>query len=72
MRKGYRILIVAVVAIGTNLGLHAAFGWCGHGHWRSHHGHYYHHHGCNENQGGCANPWGYGNDQGVKDSIRTK
>ena len=66
MRRGIRFLIVAVVAIATNLGLHAAFGWCGKGYWNNCGNGYYQ--GCGPNQGywnngsgssnGCANPWG--------------
>lgn len=62
MRRGIRIFIVAIVALGTNFGLHAAFGWCRPNHWRGHHDHYRHHNGC-DNHGnyngneGCANPW---------------
>lgn len=53
MKRGYKIAIVALVAIATNFGLHAAFGWGGHHqHWRNHHG------GCGPNGGGCG-PHGY-------------
>lgn len=64
MKRGYKIAIVALVAIATNFGLHAAFGWGGHHpHWRNHqggcgpHGYYQHQNGCS-NQTNVADPYG--------------
>jgi len=64
MRRGIKILIVAIVALGTNFGLHAAFGWCRPSHWRGHHDHYRNHNDCNRDgnfkgNNGCVNPWNY-------------
>jgi hypothetical protein len=85
MKRGFRVLIVALVAIGTSAGLHAAFGWCGHGQWRNHH-HGNRHQGCGPSyqdghdhdysgdRGGCANPWNCGPKDGnvstPKDSLQ--
>ena len=82
MRRGYRALIVALVAIGTNFGLHAAFGCWGPGYWRNHghcgpgdfkNGYYNHHNGCNGNYNGCADPWNCApknnSVDGVKDTL---
>jgi hypothetical protein len=78
MKRGYRILIVALVAIGTNIG--AAFGWCGGNHWRNHrhcapgeHKNGYHQHGCGNHYNGCADPWNAAPNNhpvdGVKDTV---
>ncbi len=69
MKRGIKILIVVVVALATNFGLHAAFGWGGHNrnchHQNYHHG--YHHHGYDKNHHGCANPWNtYGEQETTK------
>lgn len=82
MRRGLRVLIVAVVAIGTNIGLHAAFGWCGNSYWGKHkdqngdcdhyRGHWNGYGGCGWNHG-CADPWNTkpnnGTVDGVKDTV---
>jgi hypothetical protein len=82
MRRGYRVLIVAIVAIGTNIGLHSAFGWCGNNHWRNHpgnengcgnyRGHWNGHGGCGETNG-AADPWNCApknnSVDGVKDTV---
>lgn len=44
MKRGVKFIIIAVVAIATNVGLHAAFGW--------------HHHGPHTHCGGMYSPHG--------------
>ena len=76
MRRGIKVLIVAVVALGTNFGLHAAFGWCTPNHWRSHHDHHHHGHFNHSNDyndhGSCAYPWNCaaGNASSSNDTLK--
>lgn len=77
MKRRYKIAIVALVALATNFGLHAAFGWGGHHqHYRNHHGgcghhgYYQEHPGCSNNST-HADPLHCGreNNEAVKDTI---
>ncbi len=82
MRRGYRAIIVALVAIGTNFGLYAAFGCRGQGYWKNHggcgkgndnNGCYNQHNGCSNYNNGYADPWNCAPKNnpvdGVKDTI---
>lgn len=75
MKKGFKVLIVVVVAAATNFGLHAAFWANGNGHCgpqhSNHHG-YYQQGGCSNHNTNCANPWGCGggNSSTPTDTIK--
>jgi hypothetical protein len=72
MKRGYKIALVAIIAIATNFGLHAAFGWGGQAHCGNHypghgpqgggcgpHQYYQHHQDCSGGHGNCANPYNH-------------
>lgn len=80
MKRGYKIALVAVIAIATNFGLHAAFGWGGQAHCGNHYpghgpqggyGHHRNHH-CQDGSvgyGNCANPYNQEQQQNKPDTL---
>jgi hypothetical protein len=73
MRSGIKILIVVIVAVATNFGLHAAFwgrqhnGYCG-----PEKGGWYNQGGCYQSAGSCANPWGCNGSNSTTPTDTTK